>query len=146
MQINNFKTPRPEIEKELRSRAHKDEAFRLELQANPRAVLERDYPHWLPEGKVPAGLSINIIDEQEQTLNVVLLPQSSNSFSTLVGEELDSVSGGVSFGGLNNGVRGLSGIRDEMAGAAKSRERSTSSNCGDRDTVTDSCCSRRMGR
>jgi carbonic anhydrase len=52
-----------EMEKELRIRVRQDETFRRELQANPRAVLERDYPQWFSGGKVPQGFTIKNIEE-----------------------------------------------------------------------------------
>lgn len=89
---------REELEQHLRARAWKDDAFRQEFVANPRAVLERDYAQCFPEGKIPSGLSFKIIEEEEQTLCFVLPPKVSDTLSKA--EELDAdelllVAGGV---------------------------------------------------
>jgi hypothetical protein len=54
---------RAELEQHLRARAWKDDAFRQEFLANPKAVLERDYATWFPEGKIPSELSIKVVEE-----------------------------------------------------------------------------------
>lgn len=69
---SNISVTRIGMELELRNRAWEDETFRRELQANPSAVLERDYPQWFPDGKVPEGVTIKIAEEDEQTVYVVL--------------------------------------------------------------------------
>src|SRR5690348_17400001 len=73
---------REELEQHIRARAWKDDAFRQEFLANPKAVLERDYAQSFPEGQIPSELSIKVIEEEEQTLCFVLphtLPDSQLS-------------------------------------------------------------------
>ena len=66
---------REELEQHVRARAWKDEAFRQELLANPRAVFERDYAAWFSSGKIHSHLAFKIIEEDEQTLCFVLPPK-----------------------------------------------------------------------
>jgi hypothetical protein len=75
---------REELEQHLRARAWKDEAFRQEFLANPKAVLKRDYAQYFPERKLPSDLSIKVIEEEEQTLCFVLpLKFSADQLSEL---------------------------------------------------------------
>lgn len=129
---------RAEVEKELRSRAYKDEAFRLELLANPRAVLERDYPHWFPGGKIPEGLSIKVNEEEEQTWNLFLPPKSFHLASEVDEENLDAVTGGVELPGLSGLIKeGPRVVNDDT-----NRKCYTKIGCTSSDTCS---CSRRMG-
>jgi hypothetical protein len=63
---------REELEQNMRARAWKDDAFRQEFLANPKAVLERDYAQYFPEGQIPSELSIKVIEEEEQVICFVL--------------------------------------------------------------------------
>jgi hypothetical protein len=87
-----------ELEQDLRARAWKDDAFRQEFLTNPKAVLERDYAQWFPEGKIPSELSIKVIEEEEQTIYFVLPPKAAGDHSEI--DEIDDqdlfdVSGGT---------------------------------------------------
>src|SRR5690349_4197690 len=115
---------RTELEQLLRARAHKDAAFRRELLANPRAVLERDYPDYFPEGKVPHGKVIKVTEEDEQTFHLVLPPKSSDILSDiseeLSEESLKGVQGGVNLveAGLERiGLFSLRGTRSRSGRA-----------------------------
>jgi hypothetical protein len=74
---------RAELEQLLRARAGKDDAFRQEFLTNPKAVLERDYARWLPEGNIPSGLSIKVIEEEEQAIYFVLPPKTADDHSEM---------------------------------------------------------------
>jgi hypothetical protein len=93
---------RAEIETELRTRAYKDEAFEQALKSDPRTVLEREYPQWFPDGKIPQGFTIRIIQEEEDSLKVVLHPKRAGRLTPLREENLTSVQGG----------RGLSAVKN----------------------------------
>lgn len=58
---------RKDLEIHLISRALKDEAFKQDLLANPKAVVEKELGTKLPE-----GIEINILDETETTIYMVL--------------------------------------------------------------------------
>ena len=105
---NDILLSRAGVEHELRTRAYKDDAFRQALQEDPQAVLEREYPQWFPNGKIPDGLSIKVIEDEEQTMNLVLLPRKSSTTSTLAEEDLASIQGGGAVGGaLKGSIRKL---------------------------------------
>jgi hypothetical protein len=95
---------REELEQHLRTRVYKDEVFRQEFQANPKAVLERDYAQWFPYGKIPSELSIKVITEEEQTLCFVLPSKRLDDLSKI--DELDNedalseIAGGIVQTGL----------------------------------------------
>jgi hypothetical protein len=90
---------REELEMHLRARAWKDDTFRQEFLTNPKAVLQRDYAQYFPEGQIPSELSIKVIEEGEQALCFVLPPRlSDDQLSNLEGlsnEELLAISGGT---------------------------------------------------
>jgi hypothetical protein len=92
---------REELEQHLRARAWKDDAFRQEFLTNPQAVLERDYAQYFPEGQIPSGLSIKVIEEDEQAICFVLPPKLSgdqiSELENIDDEELlnTSVTGGA---------------------------------------------------
>ena len=58
---------RKDLEIHLITRALKDEGFRQELVANPKAVVEKELGVKLPE-----ELEINVLEETEDTLYMVL--------------------------------------------------------------------------
>jgi hypothetical protein len=91
---------REELEQHIRARAWKDDAFRQEFLANPKAVLERDYAQSFPEGKIPSGLSIKAIEEEEQAICFVLPPKlpgdQLSELERIDDEDLLSVSGAIS--------------------------------------------------
>jgi hypothetical protein len=63
---------REEVERELRVRAWKDEAFRQELIANPKGVIERLFPQCFPGGKVPDKVTYKVIVEDPYTHHIIL--------------------------------------------------------------------------
>jgi hypothetical protein len=71
--ITNQQPPlREEVERELRVRAWKDEAFRQELIANPKGVIERLFPQCFPDGKVPDKVTYKVIVEDAYTHHIIL--------------------------------------------------------------------------
>jgi len=79
--MSNTKKPIPtrrEVEAMLIARAWKDAAFRAELIADPRKVLEREFAHALPDGKYPEGIDIKVLEEDAHTKYFVIpfLPES----------------------------------------------------------------------
>src|SRR5690242_18838867 len=104
-EVTNQKPPlREEVERELRVRAWKDEAFRQELIANPRGVIERLFPHCFPDGKVPDKLTYKVIEEDAYTHHI-LLPALPDELTNEISEErleeiideTEQVWGGVSY-------------------------------------------------
>jgi hypothetical protein len=88
---------REELEQHVRVRAWKDDAFRQEFLAHPKAVLERDYAQSFPEGKIPSELSIKVVEENEQDMCFVLPPREPDALSgrdMLEEEDLLEVVGG----------------------------------------------------
>ena len=73
-----------EVEKEVDIQAQKDETFRHELQANPRAVLEHNSPQQLPEGRELQGFSIDTIEEK-------LLSKSTSRCALLAASALAAI-------------------------------------------------------
>jgi Nitrile hydratase, alpha chain len=71
---------RKDLEIHLITRALKDEAFRQELIANPKAVVEKELG-----AKLPEKLEINVLKETEDTLYMVL---PCNPYNGLSDEEL----------------------------------------------------------
>ncbi len=88
---------REELEQYLRARAWKDDTFRQELLADPKAVLQRDCAAWFPDGIIPSELSIKVIEEEEQSICFVLPPKATDAphgLGVIDDEELYAVSGG----------------------------------------------------
>jgi hypothetical protein len=85
---------REELEQHLRARAWKDDTFRQELLAEPKAVLQRDFAAWFPDGIIPSDLSIKVVEEDEQGICFVLPPKTSDVFPDIDDGELVDVSGG----------------------------------------------------
>src|SRR5690242_19114183 len=92
-----------EVERELRVRAWKDEAFRQELIANPKVAFERLFPPFFPDGKVPDCVIYKVIEEDAYTHHIILpaLPDeltnelSEETLEKLI-EETEQVWGGLS--------------------------------------------------
>ena len=76
---------RKDLEIHLITRALKDEAFKQELLANPKAMVEKELGTKLQE-----ELEINVIEETETTLYMVL---PSNPYEGLPEEELNALMG-----------------------------------------------------
>jgi hypothetical protein len=76
---------RKDLEIHLIARSFEDEAFRQELLANPKAVIERELGTKLPE-----GIEINVLEETETTLYMML---PSNPYEGLAESELKAILG-----------------------------------------------------
>jgi hypothetical protein len=81
-----FKT-RKEVEEYLGQRAARDSAFRKELIADPRAVIERETGIALSD-----GVKVEIVQEAPDHLYLVVPPMRSGE---LVEQDLEAVAGGV---------------------------------------------------
>lgn len=79
-----------EFQNGLIARALKDESFRRELLANPKAVMEKEMSK-LKEGvKLPEAVEVKVIEQPANTLCLVL----PSAFDELTDEALDNVAGG----------------------------------------------------
>jgi hypothetical protein len=85
--VTNQQPPsREEVERELRLRAWKDEAFRQELIANPKGVIERLFPQCFPGGKAPDKVTYKVIEEDAYTHHI-LLPALPEELTSQISEE-----------------------------------------------------------
>ena len=80
-----------EFQNELIVRALKDESFRQELLANPKAVVEKEMAKLKEGAKLPESLEIKVIEQPANALYLVL-PTLPDELSD---EDLDSVAGGA---------------------------------------------------
>ncbi|AET69224.1 TOMM propeptide domain protein [Desulfosporosinus orientis DSM 765] len=88
---NNQKLPTwQEFQNELIVRALKDESFRKELLADPKAMVEKEMARLKEGAKLPASLEIKVIEQPANALYLVL-PTMSDELSD---EALDAVAGG----------------------------------------------------
>ena len=88
---NTLKLPSwQEFQNELIGRALKNESFRQELLADPKAVLEKEIGKLKDGSKLPADLEIKVIEQPANALYLIL-PTMPNELSD---EALDNVSGG----------------------------------------------------
>ncbi|OUL26784.1 hypothetical protein BV378_12235 [Nostoc sp. RF31YmG] len=76
---------RKDLEIHLITRALKDEVFRQELVANPKAVIEKELG-----AKLPKELEINVLEETEDTLYIVL---PCNPYEGISEEDLQALVG-----------------------------------------------------
>lgn len=76
---------RKDLEVHLITRALKDEGFKQELLANPKAVVEKELG-----AEIPEGIEINVFEETESTLYMVL---PSNPYEGLAEPELHALLG-----------------------------------------------------
>jgi hypothetical protein len=67
---------RDELEQHIRARAWKDDTFRQEFLADPKAVLQRDFAAWFSNETILADLSIKVVEEEEQSMYFVLPPNA----------------------------------------------------------------------
>ncbi|SHH98089.1 NHLP leader peptide family RiPP precursor [Desulfosporosinus lacus] len=79
-----------EFHNELIVKALKDESFRQELLANPKAVVEQEMGKLKEGSKLPAGLEVKVIQQPANALYLVL-PTMPEELSD---EALDNVAGG----------------------------------------------------
>ena len=63
---------RRQVEAMLIARAWKDPDFRKRLIADPRGVIESEFPHALKDGKYPEGIRVEVIEEDENTKYFVI--------------------------------------------------------------------------
>jgi hypothetical protein len=77
---------RAEVEKTLRLQAWKDEAFRQELIANPKGVIERLFPQCFPNGKAPNHVTYKVIEEDPHT-HYIVLPTLPDEVTNELSEE-----------------------------------------------------------
>lgn len=79
-----------EFQNELIGRALKDESFRQELLADPKAVVEKEMGKLKEGSKLPAALEVKVIEQPANALYLVL-PTLSDELSD---EALDNVAAG----------------------------------------------------
>ncbi len=90
-QQENKKLPNwQEFQQGLIVKAMKDESFRQELLANPKAVVEREMGKLKEGTKLPAALEVKVIEQPANALYLVL-PTISGELSD---EALEAVAGG----------------------------------------------------
>ena len=88
---NTLKLPSwQEFQNDLVVRALKDESFRKELLADPKAVVEKEMGKLKEGSKLPAALEIKVIEQPANALYLVL-PTLPDELSD---EVLESVAGG----------------------------------------------------
>ncbi|MEM7593394.1 MAG: NHLP leader peptide family RiPP precursor [Cyanobacteria bacterium P01_A01_bin.83] len=78
------------MEARMIAKAWKDEAYKQELLANPKAVFEQEFGVELPE-----QVSVQVLEENATTLNFVL-PMRPQVGSELSSEDLEAIAGGGS--------------------------------------------------
>jgi hypothetical protein len=69
------------------AKAWQDEAYRKELIADPKGVLQKEFGVELPE-----GLSIEVLEESPSKLYIVIPPKPTGELSD---EQLEAVAGGA---------------------------------------------------
>ncbi|AET69229.1 TOMM propeptide domain protein [Desulfosporosinus orientis DSM 765] len=79
-----------EFQNELVVRALKDESFRKELLADPKAVVEKEMGKLKEGSKLPEALEVKVIEQPANALYLVL-PTISDELSD---EALENVAGG----------------------------------------------------
>jgi hypothetical protein len=79
-----------EFQTALVARTLKDESFRKELLANPKAVVEKEMGKLKIGAKLPAALEIKVLEQPANTLYLVL----PTAIEELSDEALDAVAGG----------------------------------------------------
>ncbi len=65
---------RRELERQLIARALRDEAFRQQLIADPRAALEAELARLQLEIRLPETLRVKVLEEDPDTLYLILPP------------------------------------------------------------------------
>ena len=82
---------RSEMEALIVQRAWKDDAFRDEFVADPKATIEK-----YSGQKLPAELKIVALAEDDKTIHFVIPPKPANA-DELSDEDLEKVAGGIDF-------------------------------------------------
>jgi hypothetical protein len=86
-----------ELQKQITTRAAKDEAFRRELVADPKAVLSRELTKLDPSITVlPPNLKVQLVEEDSNTIYLMLPKVKTAASRELADEELAAVAGGAS--------------------------------------------------
>ena len=80
-----------EFQNELVVKALKDESFRKQLLANPKAVVEKEMGKLEEGSKLPSALEVKVIEQPANALYLVL-PTMSEELSD---DALDNVAGGM---------------------------------------------------
>jgi hypothetical protein len=95
MTVTNDSNPlsRADIEAELRMRAHKDKDFRHQLLTDSHTTLQQHYPQWFLNGKIPEEISIKVIEEDQQTLFIVLPQQQDDQITEVDEMDLGNIVG-----------------------------------------------------
>ncbi|MDG2305258.1 MAG: NHLP leader peptide family RiPP precursor [Candidatus Binatia bacterium] len=88
-------TSRRDFEAKIVAKAWKDDAFRNELKANPKAVLERELKALYPDAALPADLDVKILEESPNEIFLVVPPEPAGATGSLSDEELGAVAGGT---------------------------------------------------
>jgi hypothetical protein len=81
---------RNEIEAHLVAKTWKDNSFKQQLLANPKATIEQEFGVQLPE-----ALNIRIMQENAETLYITLPTRPSVNEDELSEKELETVAGGI---------------------------------------------------
>lgn len=87
---------RAEFEKELILKAWKDPAFREELIANPKRVVEREIQALKADVTLPEDLEVVVLEETAKKIYLVLPPHPGEMTGQEISDEaLDAVAGGT---------------------------------------------------
>jgi hypothetical protein len=124
---HNSLISRADIEAELRIRAHKDKDFRCQLLTDPHTTLQQHYPQWFANGNIPQEISFKIIEEEAQTLSIVL-PQPQDDEVGIDEASLAIATGAGLIQEVRNLAKGIEGISVEP----KPKTRKMSKCCGGR--------------
>lgn len=91
-----------EFQNGLLAKAMKDESFRQELLANPKAVVEKEMGKLKEGAKLPEAVEVKVIEQPANALYLVL-PLTSGELSD---ESLDNVAGGAWYNYICHGCGG----------------------------------------
>jgi hypothetical protein len=80
---------RKKIEQQLIEKAMKDTSFRHQLLVNPKEVIEAEFGQ-----KIPEAIQINVLEEDANTVYLILPQVVQNPEMELTEAELNAVAGG----------------------------------------------------
>ena len=80
---------RKQLEQKLIEKAMKDDSFRQELLRNPKEVIEAEFGR-----KIPESIQINVLEEDANTVYLILPQVAQNPEMELTESELNAVAGG----------------------------------------------------